>query len=1010
MMMCYNLCVKEGEPMLASLFLESAYSFRGSSISLTNLIEKARFLKLDALVLTDRRMHAVRQFANACETSGITPIIGVQIDAAPFFKDTPLKLIAYAQNEAGYKNLLKLATLNSIGDSIELSQIKPHLEGVSLLLNTLEGEMKSLEDESQTKAIKSVLHELRSLTDDFYIGVRPEEDSEEDHILPLDRVLYLERDDFEVHKALSSIHEINPLLKEGEPGFLKDETTLKELYNYPGKVEKFLRKHTFKLPDEQAKLPEFKTPEGVSSERYLRALAHKGLLRRISGKPLNKDKYEKRLNKELSVIHSLGYDDYFLIVFDVIKYAKKENILVGPGRGSAPGSLVSYALGITTIDPIRHGLLFERFLNKARLNMPDIDIDFPDDKRDQLIQYARKRYGNHYVSLICTFGTFLSKSSLRDTARVFEIRKPLIEEIVKTTAKYGSIAEMIERDPSVQIRMDYDDTVSLWLDAAKKIEGLPRHVSTHAAGVMLSDRPLIEYTALQEGLNGVYQSQYEQKDLEAMGLLKMDFLGLRNLTMIEHILKDIEKNHGRKINPYTLPLDDTLTYKLMREKSMTGLFQLESAGMRSLIKRLQPKSFEDIAMTLALYRPGPMESIPVFLKRRQGKEKTESLSPEIDAILKPTEGILLYQEQIMAIASRFAGYSLSEADILRRAVSKKDRNTLEKERRNFIEKAVDNDKDKDLANKIYDYIVRFADYGFNKSHSVAYGLISYWMAYLKAHYPAEFLMELMHTAVSSANQMRLYMQEALDLGLSVKRPDITISGVRFKRKGKALYYPLTAIKNLGKNNAQAIVRIREETGGFTSFSDFIRKTANTLNKRHYEYLIYSGALDDFAKNQRTMLDNLEAIIAFAKYETAIDSDDFILRESEADGFDTLRKNERLALGLNIEYDQLKPYETLLKNKNIHLPKDIASLPQNRRVTLLGIVGRIKEIKTKKGDPMAFLTLEDRVSNVDAVLFPNVFSTINVTMNEGDVMLFTGSLRKKANDLQLIIEKITFPSV
>ncbi|MGM0435858.1 MAG: DNA polymerase III subunit alpha [Bacillota bacterium] len=996
--------------MLASLFLETAYSFRGSSISLKRLIEKARSLNLDTLVLTDRRMHGVRQFVHACKSNDITPIVGVQIDAAPFFKDVPLKLIAYAQNEQGYKNLLKLATLNSIGATIELNQIKEHLEGVSLMLNTLEGEMKALEDASQTQAIKSVLHELRNLTDAFYIGIRPEDDSEENHVMPLDRVAYLEKDDYEVHKALSSIHEMEPLLKEEEPGYLKDENVLKKLYQSPEKVERFLKRHVFTLPDEQANLPDFKTPEGVNSERYLRALAHKGLMKRISGKPLNKDKYVQRLNKELSVIHSLGYDDYFLIVWDVIKYAKKEKILVGPGRGSAPGSLVSYALGITTIDPIRHGLLFERFLNKARLNMPDIDIDFPDDKRDQLIQYVRKRYGNHYVSLICTFGTFLSKSSIRDTARVFEIRKPLVEEVVKATAKYSSIAEMIEQDPNVQNRMDYDDTVSLWLDAAKKIEGLPRHVSTHAAGVMLSDKPLIEYTALQEGLNGVYQSQYEQKDLEAMGLLKMDFLGLRNLTMIEHILKDIEKNHGRNINPYTLPLDDTLTYKLMREKSMTGLFQLESGGMRSLIKRLQPTKFEDIAMALALYRPGPMESIPVFLKRRQGKEKTESLSAEIDAILKPTEGILLYQEQIMAIASRFAGYSLSEADILRRAVSKKDRNTLEKERRNFIEKAVNNDKDKTLANKIYDYIVRFADYGFNKSHSVAYGLISYWMAYLKAHYPAEFLMELMHTAVSNANQMRLYMQEALDLGLSIKRPDIAISGVRFKRKGKVLYYPLTAIKNLGKNNAETIVRIREETGGFTSFTDFIRKTTDTLNKRHYEYLIYSGALDDFAKNQRTMLDNLEAIIAFAKYETAIDSDDFILRESPSDAFETLRKNERLSLGLNIEYDQLKPYETLIDNKDIHLPKDIPSLPQNRHITLLAILGRVKEIKTKKGDPMAFLTLEDRVSNVDAVLFPNVFNTINVTLNEGDVMLFTGSLRKKADSLQLIIEKITFPSV
>ncbi len=996
--------------MIASLFLESAYSFRGSLISIDRLMEKAHMLDLDTLVLTDRRMHGVRQFVTACQDRNITPIVGVQIEAAPFFKDVPLKLIAYAQNNEGYKNLLKIATLNSIGDTLELDKLKAYLPSTSLVLNTLEGEYSVLKSEGQDVAMKSVLHELKTLTKDFYIGVEPSLDSQKQNTLPIDRVVYLEEEDHEAYLALASIHESKPILKKDEPGALKDKAWLYSRYANPQKVERFLEAHALNLPLEEAKLPEFDTPGGITSERYLRALSFKGLDKRISGKRLDKDKYKKRLTKELSVIHALGYDDYFLIVWDVIKYAKKEGILVGPGRGSAPGSLVSYALGITTIDPVEHGLLFERFLNKARVNMPDIDIDFPDDKRDALIQYTKKRYGNHYVSLICTFGTFLTKSSIRDSARIFDIRKPLIEEVLKASQKYPSIAKMIEQDANVQNRMDYDKTIASWLNTAKTIEGLPRHVSTHAAGVMLSDKPLIEYTALQNGLNGVYQSQYEQKDLEAMGLLKMDFLGLRNLTMIENILRDIKKNHGKTLNPYALALDDAKTYQLMREKSMTGLFQLESSGMRSLIRRLKPRKFEDIAMALALYRPGPMESIPTFLKRRQGKEKIESLSPEIDGLLKPTEGILLYQEQIMAIASRFAGYSLSEADILRRAVSKKDRNTLKNERRNFIFKAVKNGKDKKLSNAIYDYIVRFADYGFNKSHSVAYGMISYWMAYLKAHYPAEFLMELMHTAVSSANQMRLYMQEALDLGLKIKRPDIEVSEVRFKRKGDTLYYPLTAVKNLGRNNAEAIVKTRDDLGGFSSFSDFIRKTSTYLNRRHYEYLIYSGALDRFASNQRTMLDNLDAIIAFAKYETAIDSDDFILRESEPDDFDTLRKHERVALGLNIEYDQLKPFESLIQSHKVRLPKDVKASEVNQRITLLAIIGKIKEIKTKKGDAMAFLTLEDRVTSLDGVLFPNVFTSIDVTLNEGDVMIFNGSIRKKADDLQIIIEKITYPDV
>jgi len=997
--------------VIASLYLESAYSFRGSSVSIKKLIARARFLKLDTLVLTDTRMHGVKKFVNACEQNNITPVIGVQINAAPFFKDVPLKLIAYAQNSDGYKNLLKLATLNSIHRVIEIDTLKPHLDHVSLMLNTLEGEYHALEHEGQLKAMESIVHELRTLSDDFYIGLTPKKDDQQTYTLPLDRVIYVEDGDHEVYETLCKINKTLPVQTSEEARYLKDINHLETLYSYPQKVDAFLKKHALTLPTEKAKLPAFETPEEVESDRYLRALSHKGLTKRISGKSLNKDKYIKRLEKELSVIHALGYDDYFLIVWDVIKYAKNEGILVGPGRGSAPGSLVSYALGITTIDPIKHGLLFERFLNKARVNMPDIDIDFPDDKRNFLIQYVKKKYGSHYVSLICTFGTFLVKSSLRDTARVFNIKKPLIEEVVKTSAKYSSIKAMMSEDANVQNRMDNDDTIYRWLTTAQKIEGLPKHVSTHAAGVMLSDKPLIEYTALQEGLNGVYQTQYEQKELEAMGLLKMDFLGLTNLTMIEHILKDINHTHSRTINPYTLPIGDGFTFKLMREKSMTGLFQLESSGMRSLIKQLKPAKFEDIAMALALYRPGPMESIPTFIKRRNGKEPIQKLSPEIDALLKPTEGILLYQEQIMAIASLFAGYSLSEADILRRAVSKKDRNTLENERINFTSKAVENGKDKVLANTIYDYIVRFADYGFNKSHSVAYGMISYWMAYLKAHYPAEFLMELMHTAKSNANQMRLYMQEALDLGLKVEHPDLRISSaVRFKRKGQTLYYPLSAIKNLGENNAKAIVTNREENGGFISFSHFIRKTTDILNRRHYEYLIYSGALDEFAKNQRTLLDNLDAIISFAKYQTAIDSEDFIFRESEADDFETLRKNEQHALGLNIEYDQLKPYESLLKSSSIYLPKDIQSLNAEKPVALLAIVGKVKEIKTKKGEPMAFVALEDRVSSIEGILFPNVFKKIGVTLNVGDVMIFNGSRKEKADGFRFIIERITRPNV
>ncbi|MFP4078365.1 MAG: DNA polymerase III subunit alpha [Candidatus Izemoplasmataceae bacterium] len=996
--------------MVASLFLETAYSFNGSNITMDSLFGHARETGSRTLVLTDRRMHAAYKFYKRCQKANITPVLGVQVDAAPFFKETPLKLIVYAKNKNGYDNLMKLSTMNAVYGNLELTAIAEHIQDTSVVVNTLEGEMAELRKEAQESALKTITHEVFSLKTDAYLGVDPAlDDPKDERLLPLDRTLYLTHEEHTVLDALCKIHETENRVEDGNDASFKSPSDLKALYKAPDKVLKFIDAHKLTLDLPEASLPGFPTPKGIASSRYLKALATKGLKRRIDGKRLNEEVYKKRLTKELETINALGYDDYFLIVWDVVRFAKQAGILVGPGRGSAPGSLVAYALGITSVDPVRHGLLFERFLNKARLNMPDIDIDFPDDKRDQVIQYTLKKYGNRYVSLICTFGTFLKRSSLRDTARIFDIQKPLVDEVVRTVKNYDSIQAMIDNDPDVKNRMDSSDNVGKWLNVAAKIEGIPRHVSTHAAGIILSDRPLIDYTPLQPGLNEVYQTQFEQSDLEAMGLLKMDFLGLRNLTMIENILQDIESAHGRSINLHKLPLDDPKTYRLLREKSTTGLFQLESAGMRSLIRRLQPRTFDDIAMALALYRPGPMESIPAFLKRRQNKEGIKSLAPEIDPILKPTQGILLYQEQIMALASRFAGYSLNEADILRRAVSKKDRDTLEKERLNFVDKSVGNGKDKRLANAIYDYIVRFADYGFNKSHSVAYGLVAYWMAYLKAHYPGEFLIELMHTALSNASQMRQYMQEALDLDLEVSKPDVRYSGVRFTKVRRTLYYPLSGVKNLGKKDAEAIVEARNKEG-FTSFTDFVRKTVHSLNRRHYEFLIHAGALDGFEGHRRMMVENLDAVITFAKYESAIDSDDFMMSEVEPYDYETLRRQEFQALGLNIEFDRLKPYESLMEQKAIRLPKDSESLPLNRNITMLGVVNHVKEIQTKKGDTMAFITLEDRITTLDGVCFPNAYGRLKSPPSEGDVLLFKGVIRLRDDARQLVIENIVKPSV
>ncbi|MFW6298793.1 MAG: PHP domain-containing protein, partial [Bacillota bacterium] len=472
-----------------------------------SLFAYAKKSKTSALVLTDRRMHAAYKFYKRCEHHRITPVIGVQVDAAPFFKAKPLKLLVYAQNEKGYNNLMKLSTMNAVYGPLELPAIAEHIADTTVVINTLEGEMEALYQEEQTSALKTITHEIFGLNTDVYLGVAPAlDDPENPRLLPLDRTFYLSAEEETVLETLCKIHETPRMVPVDEDASFKDFSELKTLYKAPEKIQKFIDRHSLSLDLPEASLPKFSTPEGVTSQRYLEALASKGLERRIDGKRLNKDKYNKRLKKELKIINDLGYDDYFLIVWDVVRYAKQAGILVGPGRGSAPGSLVAYALGITSLDPLRHGLLFERFLNKARLNMPDIDIDFPDDKRDAVIQYTQQKYGSRYVSLICTFGTFLKRSSIRDTARVFDIQKPMIDEMVRSLKRYDSIHDMMANDPDVMNRMDSDEKVGKWLNVAAQIEGIPRHVSTHAAGIILSDKPLITYTPLHPGLNDVYQT------------------------------------------------------------------------------------------------------------------------------------------------------------------------------------------------------------------------------------------------------------------------------------------------------------------------------------------------------------------------------------------------------------------------------------------------------------------------------------------------------------------------
>jgi len=999
--MCYNSTRIGGDFVPCSLYLESAYSFNGSNITINALVQAAHASGMRYLALTDTKMHGAYKFYHAAKQKGIQPILGVQLQMDPFFKDLPLSVVAFARNQEGYANLMRLS---SFEDRLSMARLTDYLSGVSLVLNPYDGELKELIREDATRALKSVVEQFVSLAKHVYFGL-PENTRAPASIksVPWDRVCYFKKDDAETYRTLRSILQTQ---KSSEPqlrnSHFKSSEELQKLFHGESwkDLRAFCENHALSVDFPAPKLPQFPTPKDVSSPRYLKALAIKGLQKRLSGRKVDVSLYDKRLKKELQTIHELGFDDYFLIVWDVIKFARQRNILVGPGRGSAPGSLVAYTLGITNVDPVEHGLLFERFLNKERASMPDIDIDFPDRSRDEILRYVHDKYGDDKVALICTFGTFLSKSSLRDTARVLRIESRYVEELTRKVGEYGSVADMLEKDKDAQNRL-HNETTGKWLRVAAKVEGIPRHVSTHAAGIILTDAPLLTHSPLQEGLLGIRQTQYEQGDLEAMGLLKIDFLGLKNLTMIEDVCARVEKYEGRRVDVHKLPLTDKKTFKFLREGSTTGIFQLESRGMRRLIKDMRLQRFSDIAVVLALYRPGPMESIPTYIKRRHNKEKPSGVAPVIDEILRPTEGILLYQEQIMAIAHTFAGYSLSEADILRRAVSKKDRDILMKERKNFVSKATRNRRDEKTAHQIYDYIVKFADYGFNKSHSVAYGLVSYWMAYLKANHPAHFLAVLMQNGLGNEKLMRLYMQEALEHGLNVVPPSINRSNVAFVLDGGSLFYPLSGVKNISRDKAREFVEFRGEAR-YKTFIEMVQKTRHLFNKRHYEFLIHAGACDEFALNRRTMIKNLEGVVEAVQYGESINLEEFVVSKYEEYDNEILKRYEKEALGFNLAFDELSPYEEFIRKHGYLLPSNLQEAPLRRSLSVVGVLKEVKEVTTKRGDSMAFLTIGDRVASIDAVCFPDNYKRSRRHFGE-QVLLFRGQVNLRKGKRQFEIE-------
>lgn len=1010
--------------MFQYLYVQTEYSILQSACKIKPLIEKLKEQQLHSCAIVDEgTMYGTIKFYQECNKNNIKPVIGLKVKY--HYNDKTNNLVLLAINNFGYQNLMKISSrLQLTNNNIDFEYLQKTTMGLTAILPYEESLVQKYLERNDAKNAIQTLELLKEIYSDFYIGLGIKSITNSNFIdnyfkllknynyqfVALPKVSFINESDYDAYTTLKAIKN-NGVLVEGiendKNNYLHDVKSVETIYyNHYDMLEntsKIANMCNVQIEFGKYQLPLYES--GLDSFAYLKELCSIGLEKRMQNFEYSYDKrkYYDRLNYELNVINEMGFSDYFLIVYDYVKYAKKNNISVGPGRGSAPASLVAYSLGITEIDPLYYNLLFERFLNKERLSMPDIDIDFPDDRRDEVIRYVGKKYGKNRVAHILTFGTFKIRQAINDCARVFKLNDVKTKEIYKhlqavnTYKVYDnpSLKTLIEASSDLQLLMNNYEDINKVLTIACKIQDIPRNISTHAAGIVITKFDLVNYTPLDEGLDEIYQTQYEAKDLEALGLLKMDFLGLKNLTNIAKTIELIRKD----IPDFTLPKNenDYDTYKMMREGDLTGVFQLESAGMRKVIMQLKTSTFDDITHALALYRPGPMDIIPSFIRRKFNEEKVEYPHKDLEPILKETYGMIVYQDQIMLIACKFAGYTLGRADILRRAVSKKKKEVLEQERINFVESSVNRGYSSDTANMIYDYIVKFADYGFNKAHSVAYAKIAYLTAYLKCHYFAYYMSTLMTSFMGSSSEMLEYTKEATKKNVEVLNPNIKLSTDEFEVINGKIYFPLSIIKGLGEIKTKQCIEERTKAK-FKGYEDFVERTKDFLAISLLENIIYSGALDDFGLTKKAMIENLKSIIDRSNYGFIKDMIKTDYTDEEF-SYGILQEKELEVIGINIKYNFYQQFASFYSKYNL---VKIANLSENKEARTIGTVKRVRETKTKNNETMAFVEITDDTSNIEIVLFPMIYQQIGKLQN-GMILMISGKTQKRMT-LQIIVDR------
>lgn len=1001
-----------------------------STIQLEQLIQKLKQNNAGAAAITNSRLYGLLPFWHALHAQQIKAVLGLTVNVQ--LETGIVSLVLYAKDNNGYENLLKISS------SIETREItvlpKRWLEAYK------NGLVAVYKGESSTEL--ELLSELQMIfgNGQFYLAIeRPngEKMEHEETIIQYSEQLtipitafhmsrYIEKEDafaYEVLNAMDQSLKMNDhtRLKPSTDSLhiLSSEEWSEWFFDAPSWIEnteRMLNSCNVSIEKSASIMPKYPLPETKNSKDYLRELCEEGLNKRI--KEITKP-YVERLNYELSIINQMHYEDYFLIVQDFMKFSKQQNILTGPGRGSSASSLVAFSLNITDIDPLRYGLLFERFLNPERITMPDIDIDFADSRRMEVIQYVVKKYGQNYVSQIITFGTLSAKAAAREVARVFGFESTTLEAISSfIPAKPGiTLKEAFDMSEKLREFIQTEEIRKKWFQVALALEGLPRNASTHAAGIVLSPVSLVDVIPIQSGHEDIYLTQWPMKEVEQVGLLKMDFLGLRNLTIIERILKIINYRQSDPFKLAEIPLHDELTFQLLQQGDTTGVFQLESAGMRQALKQINPTKFEDVVAVNALFRPGPMESIPLYAKRKAGQAPVTYEHPILEPILKETYGIIVYQEQIMQIASKMAGFTFGEADLLRRAVSKKNREVLQSERVHFVQKAIQEGHSDQSATAVYDLIVRFADYGFPKSHAVAYSVISFQMAYLKAHFPVAFYSALLSIATGNQVKINELMMEMRQKDMVILAPSIFSSQRFFTVENGGIRFGLQAIKGVSHNFIQKLLQQRKERESqwediFELASDL---SAVYFTRKNVEPLIKAGALDEFGYDRATLLSTLDAAVKYAELISPTEESDLFGGDASHFGKSKHIKSEPLPIMEKLQFEKevlgqyFSEHPTVSKKKMLNDKLvdiwDVLQATKDIQVKIVGIIQDIKRIRTKKGEAMAFLTVQDDTGSLSVTLFPEEYAKFNALLKEQEMLVISGKSERRNGRSQIITKYI-----